>query len=151
MGYKPYSRRKTTVTHVGKVKVGSDFPIRLQSMNNTSTTDVEVSAAQALRIAAAGADINRLTAQGVREAHAMGEIRRLLRERGCDMPLVADIHFNPKAAFAAAAEVEKVRINPGNFVDPGRVFKKIEFTDLEYEREIGKIAETFVPFLQLCR
>ncbi len=151
MGYKPYSRRKTTVTHVGKVKVGSDFPIRLQSMNNTSTTDVEASAAQALRIAAAGADINRLTAQGVREAHAMGEIRRLLRERGCDMPLVADIHFNPKAAFAAAAEVEKVRINPGNFVDPGRVFKKIEFTDLEYEREIGKIAETFVPFLQLCR
>ncbi len=151
MGYKPYRRRTTSSTRVGDVMIGSAYPIRLQSMNNTTTTDVEASADQAERIAAAGADIDRLTAQGVREARAMGEIRRKLRERGCRIPLVADIHFNPKAAFAAAEEVEKVRINPGNFVDPGRVFKKIEFTDEEYAREIEKISETFVPFLRLCR
>ena len=151
MGYKPYRRRPTSTTPVGDVMIGSAYPIRLQSMNNTTTTDVEASADQAERIAAAGADIDRLTAQGVREARAMGEIRRTLRERGCRIPLVADIHFNPKAAFAAAEEVEKVRINPGNFVDPGRVFKKIEFTDEEYAREIEKISETFVPFLRLCR
>lgn len=146
-----YKRRPATVTHIGEVEVGGDNPVRLQSMNNTSTTDVEGSVEQALRIAAAGADIDRLTAQGVREAAAMGEIRRELRRRGCSMPLVADIHFNPKAAFAAAEQVEKVRINPGNFVDPGRVFKKIEFTDSEYAHELQKIEDTFGPFLALCK
>lgn len=146
-----YKRRPATVTHIGEVEVGGDNPVRLQSMNNTSTTDVEGSVEQALRIAAAGADIDRLTAQGVREAAAMGEIRRELRRRGCRMPLVADIHFNPKAAFAAAEQVEKVRINPGNFVDPGRVFKKIEFTDSEYAHELQKIEDTFGPFLDLCK
>ena len=83
-------------------------------MNNTSTMDTSGSVAQALKIAAAGADIDRLTAQGVREAANLGEIRRALREAGCDMPLVADIHFNPKAAFEAATQVEKVRIIPQN-------------------------------------
>lgn len=146
-----YKRRPATVTHIGEVEVGGDNPVRLQSMNNTSTTDVEGSVEQALRIAAAGADIDRLTAQGVREAAAMGEIRRELRRRGCRIPLVADIHFNPKAAFAAAEQVEKVRINPGNFVDPGRVFKKIEFTDSEYAHELQKIEDTFGPFLDLCK
>lgn len=146
-----YKRRPATVTHIGEVEVGGDNPVRLQSMNNTSTTDVDASVEQALRIAAAGADIDRLTAQGVREAAAMGEIRRELRRRGCRMPLVADIHFNPKAAFAAAELVEKVRINPGNFVDPGRVFKKIEFTDSEYAHELQKIEDTFGPFLDLCK
>lgn len=146
-----YKRRPATVTHIGEVEVGGDNPVRLQSMNNTSTTDVVGSVEQALRIAAAGADIDRLTAQGVREAAAMGEIRRELRRRGCRIPLVADIHFNPKAAFAAAEQVEKVRINPGNFVDPGRVFKKIEFTDSEYAHELQKIEDTFGPFLDLCK
>lgn len=146
-----YNRRHTTTTRVGNVLIGSGYPIRLQSMNNTSTNDIEGSAAQAERIAAAGADIDRLTAQGEREAHNMGEIRRLLRQRGCDMPLVADIHFNPKAAFAAAVEVDKVRINPGNFVDPGRVFKQLDYTDEEYSRELQKIENTFGPFLELCR
>ena len=146
-----YSRRPSSVTRVGGVEVGGANPIRLQSMNNTSTTDIEGSVEQALRIAAAGAHIDRLTAQGVREARAMGEIRKALRERGCDMPLVADIHFNPKAAFAAAEEVEKVRINPGNFVDPGRTFVKLEYTDEEYARELEKIEATFGPFLDICR
>lgn len=146
-----YSRRRTTTTHVGKVAIGSEFPVRLQSMNNTSTNDIGASADQAQRIARAGADIDRLTAQGEREARNMGEIRRELRRRGCNIPLVADIHFNPKAAFAAASEVEKVRINPGNFVDPGRVFKQLEYTDEEYARELQKIEDTFGPFLELCR
>lgn len=146
-----YKRRKTSTTTVGNVTIGSGHPVRLQSMNNTSTTDIEASVAQIKRIAAAGADIDRLTAQGVREARCMGEIRKKLREEGCDIPLVADIHFNPKAAFAAAEEVEKVRINPGNFVDPGRTFVKLEFTDEEYARELRKIEDTFGPFLELCR
>lgn len=120
-------------------------------MNNTSTTDIDNSVAQAIRIAKAGADIDRLTAQGVREAKCMGEIRNRLRQAGYTIPLVADIHFNPKAAFAAAEEVEKVRINPGNFVDPGRVFAKLEYTDEEYARELQKIEDTFGPFLELCR
>lgn len=111
-----YNRRPTSTTRVGDVLIGSDYPVRLQSMNNTSTNDIAASADQAERIAAAGADIDRLTAQGEREARSMGEIRKELRRRGCQIPLVADIHFNPKAAFAAATEVEKVRINPGNFV-----------------------------------
>ncbi len=146
-----YNRRPTSTTRVGDVLIGSDYPVRLQSMNNTSTNDIAASANQAERIAAAGADIDRLTAQGEREARSMGEIRKELRRRGCQIPLVADIHFNPKAAFAAATEVEKVRINPGNFVDPGRVFKQLEYTDEEYARELQKIEDTFGPFLELCR
>lgn len=146
-----YNRRHSSVARVGHVSIGGDNPIRLQSMNNTSTTDVEASVEQALRIASAGADIDRLTAQGEREAHAMGEIRRQMRMRGCDMPLVADIHFNPRAAFAAASEVDKVRINPGNFVDPGRTFVKLEYTDEEYAAELEKIESTFGPFLELCK
>lgn len=146
-----YNRRPTSTTRVGDVLIGSDYPVRLQSMNNTSTNDIAASADQAERIAAAGADIDRLTAQGEREARSMGEIRKELRRRGCQIPLVADIHFNPTAAFAAATEVEKVRINPGNFVDPGRVFKQLEYTDEEYARELQKIEDTFGPFLELCR
>ena len=146
-----YNRRPTSTTRVGDVLIGSDYPVRLQSMNNTSTNDIAASADQAERIAAAGADIDRLTAQGEREARSMGEIRKELRRRGCQIPLVADIHFNPDAAFAAATEVEKVRINPGNFVDPGRVFKQLEYTDEEYARELQKIEDTFGPFLELCR
>lgn len=146
-----YRRRLTTTTRVGNVEIGSGFPVRIQSMNNTSTMDTEASVEQAERIALAGADIDRLTAQGVREAANMGEIRRLLRERGCDIPLVADIHFNPRAAEEAARHVEKVRINPGNFVDPGRTFRKLEYTDEEYALELKKIEDRFVPFLNLCK
>lgn len=146
-----YKRRPTSEVRIGRVTVGGANPIAVQSMNNTSTTDIAGSVAQAERIARAGADIDRLTAQGVREAEALGEIRSQLRARGVEMPLVADIHFNPKAAFAAAGRVDKVRINPGNFVDPGRVFKHIDYTDAEYAAELQKIDRAFVPFLQLCR
>jgi len=113
--------------------------------------DTDNSVAQIQRIVEAGGEIVRLTAQGVREATNLACIRGLLRSRGINVPLVADIHFNPNAAFEAARNVEKVRINPGNFVDPGRVFKHIEYTDDEYAAEQERIAHTFVPFLELCR
>ena len=101
-------------------------------MTNTSTNDIEGSAAQARRIYDAGGELVRLTTQGVREAESLGEIRKKLREEGCEVPLSADVHFNPKAAYKAAETADKVRINPGNFVDAARTFKKLEFTDAEY-------------------
>ena len=146
-----YSRRKTSTVNIGGVKLGSDYPIRLQSMTSTSTMDTEGSVAQCRRICDAGADIVRLTAQGVREAENIGEIRSQLRNAGYTTPLVADIHFNPRAAFAAAQVTDKVRINPGNFVDVARTFKKLHFTEEEYAQEIQKIREALVPFIALCR
>ena len=151
MSYFDYSRRAATPVRVGRVVIAGDQPVRLQSMTNTSTMDTDGSVAQCSAIAAAGADIVRLTAQGVREAVNLGEIRRRLREQGVETPLVADIHFNPKAAFAAAPNVEKVRINPGNFVDPGRTFRKLEYTDEEYQAELERIDSALTPFLELCR
>ena len=136
---------------VGGVVIGGDAPVRVQSMTSTSTMDTEGSVAQAERIARAGGELVRLTAQGVREARNLAEIRSQLRARGVEVPLVADIHFNPNAAFEAACNVEKVRINPGNFVDPGRTFKQLSYTDEEYAAEQERIARTLVPFLDLCR
>lgn len=146
-----FQRRKASEVKIGNVMIGGAHPVAVQSMTNTPTMDTEASAAQILRIAEAGADIVRLTAQTTAHARNLGDIRRAVRAAGCNVPLVADIHFNPAAAFAAAEEVEKVRINPGNFVDPGRTFVKLEFTDEEYAAEIQRIRDKFVPFLQLCR
>lgn len=146
-----YKRRPTWAVRVGTVELGGGNPIRLQSMTSTSTMDSEGSVEQIKRIVDAGGEIVRLTAQGVREAENLADISARLRAAGIDTPLVADIHFNPRAAFAAASRVEKVRINPGNFVDPGRVFKKIDYTDEEYAAEIEKIEEGLVPLLDICR
>lgn len=146
-----YHRRPTLEVRVGNTAIGGNNPVRIQSMASTSTMDTEASVAQARRIVDAGAELVRFTAQGVREAANLGEIRRRLRESGCDVPLVADIHFNPRAAFVAAEQVEKVRINPGNFVDPGRTFRKIEYTDEEYAAELKRLEEALVPFLETCR
>lgn len=146
-----YKRRPTWAVRIGTVELGGDNPIRLQSMTSTSTMDSEGSVEQIKRIVDAGGEIVRLTAQGVREAENLADISARLRAAGIDTPLVADIHFNPRAAFAAASRVEKVRINPGNFVDPGRVFKKIDYTDEEYAAEIVKIEEGLVPLLDICR
>ncbi|MDE6277540.1 MAG: (E)-4-hydroxy-3-methylbut-2-enyl-diphosphate synthase [Muribaculaceae bacterium] len=151
MGRYNYERRPSLRVAVGNTAIGGTEPIRVQSMTNTPTLDTEASVAQACRIAEAGADLVRLTAQGVQHARNLGNIRRELRARGVETPLVADIHFNATAAFAAAEEVEKVRINPGNFVDPGRTFKKLSYTEEEYAAEIEKIREKLVPFLELCR
>lgn len=146
-----YSRRRTVEVHAGRVAIGGDNPVRIQSMTNTSTMDTEGSVRQSAQLAEAGSELVRLTAQGVREAENIGVIASRLRQEGIDVPLVADIHFNPRAAFAAAVTVDKVRINPGNFVDPGRVFKKLEYTDEEYAAELQRIDEALTPFLQLCR
>lgn len=146
-----YRRRPTITVNIGDTPLGSDYPIRIQSMTSTSTMDTGGSVSQILRIINAGADYVRLTAQGVREANNIGEISKRLRQLGQTTPLIADIHFNPKAAEAAAAVAEKVRINPGNFVDPGRTFKQLSFTDEEYADELKRIENRLIPFIQLCR
>ena len=146
-----YKRRKTTAVRIKNLMMGSDYPVRVQSMTSTSTMDTEGSVAQCRRIADAGADLVRLTAQGVREADNIGVIRSKLVAEGYELPLVADIHFNPRAAFAAAVTANKVRINPGNFVDVARTFKKLTFTDEEYAAELAKIRDALVPFIALCR
>ena len=146
-----YHRRHSWSVDVGGIPLGGENPIRIQSMTSTSTDDIEASRAQAERIADAGASYVRLTAQGVKEADAIGKIRTLMRADGYTTPLVADIHFNPAAAFAAAAVTDKVRINPGNFVDPARTFKKLEYTDEEYAAEIERIGNALRPFIDICR
>lgn len=145
-----YTRRKSHPVKVGVTTIGGQNPIRVQSMTNTNTLDTQESAAQILRIADKGADLVRLTTQGVAEAENMAEIGKRVRNAGCNAPLVADVHFNPKAAFAAARTCEKVRINPGNFVDAARTFRKLEFTYQEYAAEIQKIEKAFIPFLEEC-
>ena len=146
-----YKRRRTTAVRIKNLMMGSDYAVRVQSMTSTGTMDTEGSVAQCKRIADAGADLVRLTAQGVREAENIGVIRSRLIAQGYELPLVADIHFNPRAAFAAAATADKVRINPGNFVDVARTFKKLSFTDEEYAAELTKIRDALVPFIALCR
>lgn len=144
-------RRPTTEVTVGGTTIGGSAPVRVQSMTTTPTLDVDASTAQAAALAEAGAELVRLTAQGVAHAAALANISQGLRTRGINVPLVADIHFNPAAAFEAALHVEKVRINPGNFADPGRTFRKMEFTDAEYAAELQRIEDKLVPFLDLCR
>ncbi len=146
-----YRRRPSREVKVAGLGIGGKNPVRIQSMTNTSTNDIEGSANQAALIAAAGGELVRLTTQGVREAESLGQVKERLRQQGCNVPLSADVHFNPKAAFAAAATADKVRINPGNFVDAARTFVKLEFTDEEYKEEIARIKATLVPFLNLCR
>lgn len=146
-----YTRRRSSVVNVGGLLLGGDNPIRVQSMANTSTMDTEGSIAQAKRIVDAGGEIVRFTTQGQREALNMKAIRDGLRADGYDVPLVADVHFNAAVADTAATIVEKVRVNPGNYVDPGRTFKHLEYTDEEYADEIKKIEARFVPFLNICK
>ena len=146
-----YSRRETHEVHVGATPLGGDNPIRVQSMTTTPTTDTEGCVAQAERIIKAGGEYVRLTTQGVREAENLKNINARLREDGYLTPLVADVHFNPHVADVAALYAEKVRINPGNYVDPARTFKKLEYTDEEYAEELKKIEKQFVPFLNICK
>ncbi|MDE6134201.1 MAG: flavodoxin-dependent (E)-4-hydroxy-3-methylbut-2-enyl-diphosphate synthase, partial [Muribaculaceae bacterium] len=145
------NRRRTVAARIGNTIIGGDAPVRVQSMTTTSTLDVDASVAQTLSIAGAGAELVRLTAQGINHAAALRKIHAAVRNAGCQVPLVADIHFNPAAAFEAACHVEKVRINPGNFYDPGRTFRKMDFSDDEYAAELGRIREKFTGFLQHCR
>ncbi len=131
--------------------MGGFHPIRVQSMANTSTMDTSASVAQALRIANAGGEYIRFTTQGVREAENMRWINAGLRAAGCNVPLVADVHFNPYVADTAALYCEKVRINPGNYVDVARKFRYMEYSDDEYASELRRLEDKFVPFLNVCR
>ena len=151
MAYFNYKRRQSSVARIGDTPMGGDYPIRIQSMANVSTMDTDAAVAQAIRMIEAGAEYVRFTAQGEREARNLGEIRERLNERGYTTPLVADIHFNPRAADVAAERVEKVRINPGNYVDKVKTFSHVEYTDEEYAAEIEKIRARFVPFLNICK
>ena len=146
-----YNRRKSSVTKVGNITIGGNSPIRVQSMTTTQTTDTEACVEQAIRIINAGGELVRLTTQGTREAENLQNIKLSLVDRGFNTPLVADVHFNPNVADVAAKYVEKVRINPGNYVDPARTFKELEYTDAEYADEIEKIRRRFIPFLEICK
>ena len=146
-----YTRRASSEVQIGGTPLGAENPIRVQSMTTTATTDTEGSVAQAKRIVDAGGEYVRLTTQGVREAENLREINAGLRSQGIDTPLVADVHFNARVADVATLYAEKVRINPGNYVDTARTFKHLSYTDEEYAAEIEKIRARLVPFLNICK
>src|SRR5881227_3641032 len=145
-----YRRRATREVMVGRVGVGAANPIRVQSMITCDTMDTEASIAQTLDLAAVGCEIVRITAPTVKDAANLQHIVAGLRARGCDVPIVADIHFKPEAAMEAAKWVDKVRINPGNYAD-SKKFKIIEYTDEQYSAELERIRERFTPLVKLCQ
>ena len=144
-------RRISTVVHVGGLAIGGENPIRIQSMATVDTNDTEGCVAQAKRIIDAGGELVRFTTQGTREALNMENISRRLKEDGYTQPLVADVHFNANVADVAARYCEKVRINPGNYVDPARTFKHLEYTDEEYAAELQRLDERLVTFINICK
>ena len=145
------TRRISSVAHVGHIAMGGDNPIRIQSMATTDTNDTEACVAQAKRIIDAGGELVRFTTQGTREAENMKHISARLKADGYDTPLVADVHFTAHTADVAAQYCEKVRINPGNYVDPGRTFKHLEYTDEAYQEELKKIETRLIPFIKICK
>ena len=144
-------RRQTVEVQVGNLPMGGNNPVRVQSMTTVSTMDTEGCIAQIKRIVDAGGEYVRLTTQGVREAENLKNIKEGLRRDGYDVPIIADVHFNANVADIAALYADKVRINPGNYVDPARKFKHLDYTDEEYADESKKIEERFVPFLNICK
>src|SRR6266550_496532 len=145
-----YQRRVTREVMVGGVGVGGANPIRVQSMITCDTMDTEASIAQTVELAEVGCEIVRITAPTVKDSANLQNIVRGLRERGCNVPIVADIHFKPEAAMEAAKWVEKVRINPGNYAD-SKKFKILEYTDEQYAAELERIRERFSPLVKLCK
>jgi len=145
------TRYLTREVKIGDLLLGGQNPIRIQSMTNTDTNNIRASVEQCKRIIDAGGELVRLTAQGTKEAENLKLIKAELRDAGYHTPLVADIHFNPKAAEIAAQYVEKVRINPGNFVDKRASFTNVDYTDLEYKLELERIHERLLPLLKICR
>lgn len=151
MDFFNYHRRPSSVCRIGEIPLGGKNPIRIQSMTNTHTHEIVASTEQCMRIIDAGADYVRLTTQGTREAESLAQIEKILHAKGHSTPLVADIHFNPHVAEVAAKIVEKVRINPGNFIDSARTFKHIDYTDEEYAAELLRLRERLVKLLDICR
>lgn len=144
-------RRKTREVRVGGVGIGGDNPIRIQSMTTSNTRDIAATVEQILRLQESGCEIVRMTVQGMSEAKACQEIKAALQSRGCNIPLVADIHFYPPAAMEVVQWVDKVRINPGNFLDKRALFIRKEYDDASYEAEIQKIEEGFTPLVLKCK
>ncbi len=145
-----YQRRKTHEVKIGNTPLGGDQPIRVQSMTTIDTMDTEGSVAQSLRMVESGCEYVRITAPSIKEAKNLENIRNELRARGCEVPLVADIHFTPNAAELAAKIVEKVRVNPGNYADKKK-FEEIEYTDEAYAAELDRIKEKFAPLVEICK
>ena len=145
-----YSRRKTITVNIGDVPMGSDFPIRVQSMTTIDTMDTLGSVEQTIRMIESGCEYVRITAPSVKEAQNLDNIRKELRIRGYNVPLIADIHFTPNAAELAARLVEKVRINPGNYADKKR-FETIDYTELGYQNELDRIRVKFLPLVNICK
>src|ERR1700752_5193442 len=145
-----YHRRKTREVKVGSVGIGGDNPIRVQSMITCDTMDTEASIQQTIELANVGCEIVRITAPAVKDARNLESIVKGLRARGCNVPIVADIHFKPEAAMEAAKWVDKVRINPGNYADSQK-FATREYTDDQYAAEIERIRERFLPLVRLCQ
>lgn len=146
------SRRKTHEVRIGQLRIGGNNPVAVQSMTTCSTMDTQGCIEQAIRIIQAGGQLVRLTTQGTREAENLRNIRQGLDQHGyAHIPLCADVHFNPNVADVAATIVEKVRINPGNYVDPARQFKQLEYTDQEYAQELQRLDQRFCNFLDICR
>jgi (E)-4-hydroxy-3-methylbut-2-enyl-diphosphate synthase len=145
-----YKRRKTITVKIGDLHMGSDYPIRVQSMTTTDTMDTDTSVAQIIRMAEAGCELVRLTAPSIKDAQNLQNIKDELKRKGVHVPLVADIHFTPNAAEVAARIVEKVRINPGNYVDKKK-FETIDYTDAEYAEELDRIREKFTPLVRICK
>ena len=145
-----YQRRSTRVVNIGGVPMGGNNPIRVQSMTTVDTMDTLGSVEQTLRMVAGGCEYVRITAPSIKEAQNLLEIKKELRKRGCNVPLIADIHFTPNAAELAARIVEKVRVNPGNYADKKK-FEEIEYTDSTYAAEVERIRERFRPLVQICK
>ena len=144
------TRLKTQEVNVGKLGIGGENPIRIQSMTTKDTMDTEGSIEEAIRMIDVGCELVRLTAPSKKEAYNLEEIKKGLKEKGYDTPLVADIHFTPNAAEIAAGIVEKVRVNPGNYADKKK-FEEIEYTDASYQEELLRIEEKFTPLVKLCK
>src|SRR5213595_450245 len=145
-----YRRRKTRQVKVGNIGVGGDNPIRVQSMITCDTMDTDASIQQTIELANVGCEIVRITAPTVKDARNLEQIVKGLRERGCNVPTVADIHFKPEAAMEAAKWVDKVRINPGNYAD-SKKFVIREYSDEQYAAELSRIRERFTPLVDLCK
>lgn len=146
-----YNRRPTQVVNIGKLQMGGNSPIRVQSMANTNTNDITNSVEQLQRIIDAGGNLVRFTTQGIKEVESLKLIHQAIRERGSEVPLVADIHFNANVADFAAQHVEKVRVNPGNYVSGIKTDLSSDYTDEEYRLEYEKIKSRFIPFLNICK
>jgi len=145
-----YSRYKTREVFVGKIPLGGNYPIRIQSMTITDTMDTKATVEQTIRMVDAGCEYVRITAPSINEAKNLENIKNELRERGYTVPLIADIHFTPNAAEVAARLVEKVRVNPGNYADKKK-FESIDYSDESYEMELERIREKFTPLVNICR